>query len=226
MCGRSNGLNYRFPDQCRRRAVALQETWATWASCISGDPSTAGATGCFASQNQISLSGSCHIRPNNAPIYQLAVPSARAGPTRRCRPPLKAVSRVSGRVPKPVVFRRISPRPYVCSEPRERQSRASQIVTVIVLTARRDGLQRTPRIRFATRRNLLGSVRPVRAGDFFRYHRIGCYCHESIVAVDGRLSEYPVTISRHRFPTRQPRIDRDKPRTTEFSKNLQVVSIF
>ena len=75
-----------------------------------------------------------------------------------------------GRVPIPVVLRRVSPRPYVCWErasveipPRKRQSHASQIVIVIILTARRDGLQRTPRIRFATHRNVLGSVRPVRA---------------------------------------------------------------
>ena len=43
--------------------------------------------------------------------------------------------------------------------PLKRQSHASQIAIVIILTVRCDGLQRTPRIRFATHRNVLGSVR-------------------------------------------------------------------
>ena len=41
--------------------------------------------------------------------------------------------------------------------PLKRKSHAGQVVIVIVLTARSDGLQRTPRIRFATHRNVLGS---------------------------------------------------------------------
>jgi hypothetical protein len=40
---------------------------------------------------------------------------------------------------------------------------ASQIAFVVILTALGDEIRRTPRIRFATHRNLHGSVRPVRA---------------------------------------------------------------
>ena len=57
--------------------------------------------------------------------------------------------------------------------PLKRQSHACQIVIVIVLTARRDGLKGTPRIRFATHHNVLRAVRPERKG--FDENRLGVW---------------------------------------------------